>query len=268
MHKAMQNKIVGAIALCVILSLTGCSPKDALSGGTVYAQGLAPSKSHVYDVGTVVYPYRTVYADAFNINGTSIISIANITGPQGPPGVNGTNGATGAPGPNWSVKSVAALPIEAGGLSGVTLSSNTQMSLGLETVIANITVNQMVIYTQGTVTTPGTYRVGVYSEDGQTKIIDVATPTMSAINTPYNITLSPSVTLTPGNYYFAIIPVGTSNMIIDTWATPRGLNLALNSKPVSMGLKTGMTAGTLPASFDPTTITFGSGRAIVIRLDN
>ena len=156
-----------------------------------------------------------------------------------------------------------------------TISSNTVLRVGLVVVPFQITVNKVTIISGSTVTTPGTFDLTLYSEDGQTQLFSVTTASVSAVDTIYTTAVS-AVNLRPGNYYIAINSNGTTNAIVEFWdtGTPTGhwtdtvsYLSDVASEPVYAGTVV-ISAGAPPATITPTTITEGYEEIVIIRLDN
>lgn len=152
-----------------------------------------------------------------------------------------------------------------GSVTSVTMNSNTTgycMSFDLP---FDITVNKL-SFRNASVTVSGTCDIGIYSEDGQTKHIDITTATMTGAGVVH--TAVSSVSLSAGRYYVVFVPNGTLNCE-PTRYTFVGVSYADSGEPVYIGTLT-VTAGTLPSTFNPTTdITFSSSNtAPIIRLDS
>lgn len=147
------------------------------------------------------------------------------------------------------------------------LSTNTKLRLALFYIPFKITANKVSIrITNQTVS--GTYKLVMYSEDGQTKVFEVTTGTTSA-----NTTLSPAlsaVVINPGFYYFGVLANSTVNCKIATWGDPGAVSDVFEqiaSEPVLVGFVT-VTASTIPSTITPTSITWESNVAPMFRLDN
>lgn len=132
---------------------------------------------------------------------------------------------------------------------------------------ASIIVNKISFNIDST-PTDGTIKIGIYSENGQTKEIDVTSGTLSAIGL-YTVAVS-AVTLSAGVHYLVIVPVSTTSVTCYAHNIASGID-ALNpvtSEPKLYGTQT-VTAGTLPTTFTPSGITdSASGVMPYIRLDN
>lgn len=154
--------------------------------------------------------------------------------------------------------------------TNLAINNDTTASLGLVHIPVSITVNKISIMT-GTVTTPGTVDLTLYSEDGQTQFFSVTTASLASNTTHYTTSVS-SVVLRPGNYYLMVNGNGTPNLQVIAWtqATPfsaTGLGGGVTSEPVMSGTLT-ITASTPPSTIDPTAITAVISKVIQCRLDN
>jgi hypothetical protein len=165
-----------------------------------------------------------------------------------------------------TVTTLVPLPTQGGATANeVTMDTNTKGYTTSYDLPFGITVNKITIRASGSSAVNGTMKIGVYSEDGQTKLIDVTTGTISS-STVYHTAVS-SVALSAGRYYVVCIPVGTANLSINRWAANPSQNFAQSGEPVLMGTQT-VTAWTLPTTFDPTALTFStSENAAIVRFD-
>ncbi len=167
-----------------------------------------------------------------------------------------------------SIKTAANRSINSTGAvtTGTALSSLTVYDVSMFSLGATITLNQLA-YNVGANTT-GTYRLCIYSEDGQTKHVDVTDVPAVGVNT---VAVS-SVVLAPGNYYMAMgCAVATCASTIDLWtstaiAMSNGASIPSGKKPVE-GTYT-MASGTCDATITPTSITGGNTKTPIWRLDN
>ncbi len=138
--------------------------------------------------------------------------------------------------------------------------SNTTQSLTQFYVPFSITANKVSFYVN-TVGTAGVLRLGVYSEDGQTLEMDQVTGTFTDVGAT-TIDLGVPVAFTPGTHYFAVLPVGTADITLNTWATPDdtySMYAGIAGEPRLAGTDTAAVAGTFDANFDPTALTFTQG---------
>jgi hypothetical protein len=154
-------------------------------------------------------------------------------------------------------------------VGSLTLSVNTTAYISAFLVPGRITVTK-IHFRVSTYTATGTVKIGVYSSDGQTKLIDVTSGTISATGL---VTVSvSSVYLKPGMYYLAVVPTGTTNIqvrsiIPQAIYNSEGFNNP-TSEPVAYGTMT-VTAGTLPTTFNPVSgITAGSSGLVITRFDS
>ncbi len=131
---------------------------------------------------------------------------------------------------------------------------------------ASITVNKLSIDIVS-VDVAGTLDIAIYSENGQTQHIAITTASISAGGIV--TTAVSAVTLAAGVYYILVIPNSTADINVRCY-TASGFQdfRAVTSEPLYSGVITGLTAGTLPATFTPSSITTDSNRCMVFRLDN
>lgn len=145
--------------------------------------------------------------------------------------------------------------VDGGSLATVTYNSNTTGYTVSYDVPFAITVTSIDIRASGTAGTAGTIDIGIYSEDGQTKLIDVTSGTINA-SAVYHTAVS-SVALTPGRYYLVIVPNGTASVELNAWDLI-GVNFGDTGEPVLAGTQT-VTASTLPTTFNPSSdVTFAA----------
>lgn len=111
-----------------------------------------------------------------------------------------------------------------------------------------------VTLTPSQVSTPGILRVGIYTEDGQTKLLDQVTGVISSTSA-YTQTLSTPVSLRRGNYYFVVIPLPGVDMRLYVWqcfVASAGSAYSIPGEAVPAGI-INVSPGLLPASFSPVT---------------
>lgn len=112
-------------------------------------------------------------------------------------------------------------------------------------------VDKLTIYVSA-VGTAGTLDIGIYSEDGQTKEIDITTASISATGSV--TTAVAGVSLSAGIHYMVIVPNGTASITTQIWgqgAFSEDIETA-DTEPVVQGALT-VTASTLPTTFNPIT---------------
>lgn len=152
----------------------------------------------------------------------------------------------------------------------VTMSSNTTGYTGGFTIPASIVLNKISFYI-GTVGTAGTFKLGIYSADGQTRYLNDTTASISATGL-FTHTLSSALAITGGQFYFVIVPVGTANISFFCYNYLVTVGTAFNpltGEPKLYGTQT-VTAGTLPTTFNTDTgITdTTNGLTPIMRFDN
>ena len=112
---------------------------------------------------------------------------ANLTGGVGSGGVN--------------IKTFLTKPFLAtGALLSLQNNSQTESKVGLFNLPADISVNELSYNVSGS-DTAGKYKICIYDETGQTKLIDVENAPMVGAN---NVVIDPAVLLSAGNYYVAM----------------------------------------------------------------
>ena len=143
--------------------------------------------------------------------------------------------------------------------------SLTDRNTGLFTVPESITVNKL-SFNVVAVTTAGTMKACIYSEDGSTKVVDVTSGTVTVgTNT---VTVSPAVTLTPGNYYITTGCATTCNNTVSTF-TSTSIAMITGTPPSGERAYEGTvthTSGTCNSTLG--TITGSVTRTPIVRLDN
>lgn len=151
--------------------------------------------------------------------------------------------------------------------STFSLSVNTTQVLGLFRNPFQISVENLTFNVES-VSAAGTADVCIYDAAGSGKIIETTTPTISAAGI---VTATTSATiLPPGNYYFTMIPNGTTNVAVTAFETVGKWSRPLvgpSGEPDLMGTLAGQTAGTCTTTFNPAALTDDQRGAIMHRLD-
>lgn len=143
------------------------------------------------------------------------------------------------------------------------LTGNTQMAVYKFVLPRAITVNKISLNVSS-VGTAGTFKIGVFSEDGQTNKIEVTTASISAGGVV--TTAVAAVQLPAGVYYFFALPQSTANVTFDAWTEAFSALRNIAAEDEFSGIVTA-TANTVPATFDPTALT-NALNAPIFRLDN
>lgn len=179
-------------------------------------------------------------------------------------------GAYSTPGGSSAITTAVPLPVQGKtGAANKATATNTTLLVGLVNITNTITVNKISVDIN-TVNTSGSIKLALYSEDGQTLVIPSSTfsITVNGLNT---FTLASPATISPGNYYFAWVTVGTTDLLCRFWAT----NAAWDGNPLATisGKKTiegtlTVTAGTIPSTITPSAISFVSESTQMCRFDN
>lgn len=180
-----------------------------------------------------------------------------------------TADATQSSGVKWGalgeVKSIIPRPLQ---IETATLVGHADSVIGyfmLHNITNGITVNKVTVDVN-TVTTAGAFKLGLYTEDGQTQITSMIGGSSVAGLVSIPVT---SIVLAPGNYYSVCIPV-SSKLVLQAWEigiTPPTANLGKITGKESLGGATSIATGNLPTSFNPTTLT-SIVAGVVLRLDN
>ncbi len=189
---------------------------------------------------------------AGKVSGAALTSLSSIPAGAGQiPSANVTD-----PSPNttstWAYQeglTSHALATSSVGVSASTTGFFFSTKLDATIVVAKITLHV------ASVTTAGTIDIAYYSHDGQNKLFDFTSPSITAGGLVS--ATGTAVTVQPGIYYVALIPNGTTNISVSAWETYVGVDNAFNalaSEPRLNGSIAGLTGGTLPATFDPTTL--------------
>jgi len=163
--------------------------------------------------------------------------------------------------PNYATTGVAG--------TGPTFNVNTTASVTQMKVDYAITVNK-ISFEVSTLTVAGTMKIGIFSEDGQTRHCNETTGTISAGGL-YTHTMSAALALPRGIYYLVLVPVSTTDLVWRGYALTAAVATLLKdiaSEPVSLGTLT-VTAGTLPSTFTPSSVTSSTSNILpAMRFDN
>lgn len=121
-------------------------------------------------------------------------------------------------------------------------------------VPCTITVNH-IRFLLHSVTTGGTFDIALYSADGQTKLWEETSGTVSGVE--YGFNTSTPRTITPGEYYLGFIQ-NSGDFVFLSYDSSNTPYQPPTGKPRTVGKLTGQTSGTLPATFDPTALIIGA----------
>lgn len=204
---------------------------------------------------------------------TTTVNVSSATAPTSGQVLTATSGTTAtwqtASGGGATVVNLVPLPnYNLGGQSnGLALNSNTTAHLGQVCFDYTIVVN-VVTLSINSVSTAGTLKCVLYTADGQTQILSFTTASISAGGN-VSTTLGSPITVSPGIYYFLVVPVGTTSITGLTY-TQDGQSNSINSvtgKAKLEGTLT-VTAGTPPTTFTPSSITNTPNNIQIFRVDN
>lgn len=132
--------------------------------------------------------------------------------------------------------------------------TSTTMRLHMFNLPAKLVVGMIVVQV-GTVGVAGTLDISIYSEDGQTRPISITTTNITGSG-ELQLSLTP-VTLSPGNYYFAMNANSTADINTSGRVIANTVISNPSLKPVLAGTLT-ITADTPPATINPAAITFAA----------
>lgn len=264
LNKVLSFLLLIGIAFSVITIVNAVAPNPGhnfteIFGGVVQGDLLFGSAAD------------TLSALAKNITATRYLSNTGATNNPAWAQVDLTNGVTGvlpvANGGSPTMTTVTTMPasgLGTGANAAVALASLTVYKVGLFNIPYKMTVKQLA-YNVGAITTAGSYRICVYSENGATKSIDVTDVPTAGVNT---VAVS-AVALDPGNYYIAIGCATTCSNTISMWTTNAATWINTSAVPAGKKIYEGtvtMTSGTCNATLPTITGVVSSGATI--RLDN
>lgn len=141
---------------------------------------------------------------------------------------------------------------------------NTTQIIGLVSIPYQIVVNNIVLEAT-TVNVAGTLDIALYSEDGQTRLINITTATISGTG---NVsTATGGVTLSPGLYYMTINSNSTADIVIRGWSIADIVLMhTVSGQPMYAGTQT-ITAGTPATTLTPTALTATTAVFAMLRFE-
>jgi hypothetical protein len=151
------------------------------------------------------------------------------------------------------------------------LNVNTTAHVSLVKLDRKITVNKITV-NNTLFSVAGTLKIALFSEDGQTRLVSVETASISGAAV-VTTSLAQAVVLPAGNYWIAILSVGTADIGVLAYASPASTAGALmngvSGEPIINGTYT-VTASTMPTALTlgDITATDTTGQTPVFRLDN
>jgi hypothetical protein len=250
----------------------GVAPSWGKVGLATHVSGILPAINGGTNIDTSASTgVPSIAAGTWSINGQlpATLGGTGIASPGTSGNILASTGTFWASTAPASILTTATRPVNTtGAVTATSVASLTAFKVGMFTVPENITVNQISAAVTA-VTTAGTLKMCVYTENGATKKIDVTTaaPAVGTLTTAVG-----SVLLTPGNYYVAVGCAtncsdtlsfyGSGAFTHESTATPA-------SKEVYEGTVT-MTSGTCNATITTTTagITGAASSTVNARLDN
>ncbi len=148
---------------------------------------------------------------------------------------------------------------------------NTTAFVGRIVIPFKITANKVTIDI-GIFSVSGTLKIALFAENGQSQIFSFTTASITATGLVIT-TLGAATVIPAGIYYIVVVPVSTVNIRPATWKSVHTFNVlsslfnGVTGSPDRSGILT-VTADTMPATIDPTSLTTGDDYALVFRLDN
>ena len=170
------------------------------------------------------------------------------------------------------VKSIMPLPatVQAMFYAGANYDDNTIAHFGKIILPFAIKANHLSVWVDDIGLVNSTFKIALYAEDGQSKVLEFTTPTISATGL-HTFNLAAETEIPAGSYYVGIIQV-TDGVVaaFNLWTiASSSLPNATTNEAKYIGAMLGVTAGTLPATFNPKTdLTAADYELIIIRLDN
>lgn len=152
--------------------------------------------------------------------------------------------------------------------STVEVAAPTTGYASLFRVETSMQVNK-ISFSASTVTVSGSFKLGIFSEDGQSQLLDQTTGTVSSTGL-FTQTLDSTLLLPQGNYYLVLVPISTTDVFLRSYDPFSSADLSvISGEPVPYGTLS-VTSGTLPTTFDPTVdITSDTNAGLPIaRFDN
>ena len=141
-----------------------------------------------------------------------------------------------------------------GGFVEITTAVNTTAYFAMYSIPYSMTVTELGLRVSGTTGTDGTMDIALYAEDGQTRLFLITTDTIGdAAQTEF--TAVSSVAVAAGQYYIGFVVNSTASLQLNAYTIPN-VSFA-NGGEVTVGTLT-VTAETMPATFDPTALTFSN----------
>lgn len=196
---------------------------------------------------------------AGKVSGAAITSLASL------PAGAGVIPAANLPGGS----DVVCIPhpvLPTNGVSTRALNNPVDGYIGLFNFVRGITLNKLTFYVTA-VGASGTFKVGIFSADGQTKYGEATSGTISGTGEA-TITFS-NLVLPSGNLLILAVSVGAASITLSRWAIMATVTELkdLTSEPTLCGVYT-CTSGTVPATITIASISASEEGCFVWRLDN
>lgn len=227
------------------------------NAGVIPSTGVA--NAHIAAAAAIADSKLATISTAGKVDGAALTGLANI--PVGAGLIPAANVASGT-----DLTCIPRPVIPTDGVSTRALNNPVDGYLGLFNLPRKITLNKLT-FNVTAVGASGTFKIGIFSEDGQTKYGEAETASISSTGEK-TVTFS-NLALPAGNLIFLAVSVGSANITVSRWgimATVTELK-DLTSEPSICGVLT-VTSGTIPATVTIASISASEEGCFVWRLDN
>lgn len=154
-------------------------------------------------------------------------------------------------------------------LNYISKSSNTTASIGQILVPFDIQLNEVTIIGHFNGGIPGRIKLALYTEDGQTKIFECLSDSLSSVLViPMSISLNNSKLIHAGLYYLSMLPVNSTNISLATYFNnpisdpviyQSGKNILQGTMPVPIN--------TLPSIINPLSLSSDQGSCVFVKFN-
>lgn len=158
-----------------------------------------------------------------------------------------------------------AFPVEY--VSYVSVFSNTTMYVGQIIIPFDINASKITVL-RNSIGSAGKIKLGFSNENGE-KIFEVVTDTISLLIGQAVTTSFSEIKIKSGIYYIDVVPIDNASIDLSSYYTPNQIQYLMNplyNGNVLCGSLT-VPTNTIPQNFNPTSITYGNGRCLTIRIN-
>ncbi len=153
-------------------------------------------------------------------------------------------------------------------LGSIAISSQTTRNVAMFNIPAYFTLGQ-ITFNVATATSAGTVKLCLYSESGSSLLVDLTTASISTTGIK-NITVSPTVTFEPGNYWLAVGCGSSCNLSLNFHSSANTIATNINGANIPAGESAlegtvSHTSGTCNSTLG--SVTASTTKALVARLD-